>query len=127
MRRFSVLLVLAGGLWANGQHVVYMCPGEEVTINLILENPKSIGDPYPGDMKDVYLQFWRKDGDWLIGGEEDIWVGTIPNGGSSDPIQIVISSDINEPYEPGKQAWLYYRVMISNGEVVPRWVAFQVL
>jgi hypothetical protein len=78
-------------------------------------------------MKDVYLQFWRKEGDWLIGGEENIWVGTIPNGGSSEPVQIIISSDINEPYEPNKVAWLYYRVLITNGEVSPQWVTFEVI
>jgi len=123
MKKLFLFPMLTVGLWADGQHVAYMCPGENVTINLTLENPKNTGDPEHGDMVDAYLQFWHKEGDWLtVEPEGDIWIGMIPNG-EDKTVQISLSSDINEM--GGQEAWLWYRVLIRNGDVKPQFVVFQ--
>jgi|GEM_PF-6753086 len=113
MKKLTLSLVFVlGCLGASPQfYSVDMCPGEMVTINLTVRNVSSV------DLRDAYLQFrWKDGGEWLLGGEEDIWIGTIPSG-QERTLRFVLSSDPNEPGD--QRALLWYWIMVKNGEVWP--------
>jgi len=121
MKKTLVLPVLLSGAFANHQFPVEMCPGEKVTINVTLVNIRDLGG---ADMKDAYLHFWSREGDWLtVEPEGDIWIGTIPDG-EQRTTSFTLTSDINEP--GGQTAELWYQVRIRNGEVQPSPLGFYI-